>query len=89
VTFLASPVIGAGVAASRFQQVFLLAWQSGRAQPEDWAQFAWELVTGQGQRLKKDGKTIETPEESIAELRAQAKAFAAKRLPMLQALGVA
>ena len=88
--FLASPVIGGGVAVDRFQQLFLLARQTGRPQPEGWAQFAWEAISAQGQRLLKDGKAIESPKENLAELLAQAKeAFSSKRLPILQALGIA
>ena len=88
VVFLASPVIGGGVGVGRFQQLFLLARQTGRPQPEAWAQFVWEILNAQGQRLVKEGKTFETPEENLAELQAQAKEFA-KRLPILQALGIA
>lgn len=89
VAFLASPVIGGGVGVARFHQLFLLARQAGRPQPEAWAQFAWEIINGQGQRIIKEGKTLETPEGNLAELQAQAKEFAVKRLPILQALGVA
>ena len=86
---LASPVLGGGVAVDRFQQLFLLARQTGRPQPEAWAQFAWEVLSAQGQRILKEGKPIETPEENLAELLTQAKAFSGKRLPILQALGIA
>ncbi len=86
---LASPVLGGGVAVDRFQQLFLLARQTGRPQPEAWAQFAWEALSAQGQRILKEGKPIETPEENLAELLTQAKAFSGKRLPILQALGIA
>jgi hypothetical protein len=43
----------------------------------------------QGQRVTKDGKAFETPEENIAELTAQAKDFAEQRLPLMTALKVA
>ena len=89
VAFLASPVIGGGVAVGRFQQLFLLARQTGKPQPEDWVQFAWEAISAQGQRLLKDGRTIETAEENLAELLVQANAFSTKRLPVLEALGIA
>jgi hypothetical protein len=36
----------------------------------------------------KDGKGLESPAENIAELTAQAEAFAAKQLPALRALGL-
>jgi hypothetical protein len=88
IAFLASPVIGGGIPVSRFQQLFLLARHSGKKQPSDWAALAWKLLSSQGQRLVKDGRTLETPEENVAELTAQAKGFADKQLPILKALGI-
>ena len=35
----------------------------------------WELLAVQGQKIVKEGKTIESAEETIAELRAQAQSF--------------
>jgi SAM-dependent methyltransferase len=89
ISFLASPVIGGGVAASRFQQLFLLAMRNGRKQPGEWAQFAWQVLSSQGQKLVKEGKALETAEENLAELTAQARLFAEKQLPILSALQVA
>jgi hypothetical protein len=43
----------------------------------------------QGQRVVKDGKTLETADENLAELAAQARDFIDKRLSVLQALQVA
>ena len=40
-------------------------------------------------RLIKDGKTLERPEDNLAELVQQAQAFADKQLPVLRALQVA
>ncbi len=44
---LASPLIGAGVAVDRFEQLFLLARQNEHVEPESWADFAWgcQLLT--------------------------------------------
>ena len=54
--------------------------------PEDWAKATWDILAMQNQRLAKEGKAIETAEANLSELIAQAKEFAAKRLPVLQAL---
>lgn len=89
VGYLASPVTAGGVAASRFQQMFLLALGQGRKQPAEWAQFAWQILAAQGQNLIKEGKALTTPEENLAELTAQAKAFSEKQLPVLKALQIA
>jgi SAM-dependent methyltransferase len=89
ISFLASPVTGGGVTVGRFKQLFLLAKASGRKTPEDWATHVWQILSAQNQRLIKDGATLESPEDNLAELTAQARQFAAKELPILHALGIA
>jgi hypothetical protein len=69
--------------------LFLLAMSQGKKRPADWVQFAWQILSAQGQKLVKDGKTLETPEESLAELTAQANTFTEKQLPVLKALQIA
>ena len=87
--YLASPVTGGGVTVPRFQQLFLLARQQGHKQPQDWARYLWSVLAMQNQRLLKDGKTLESAEENLAELTRQAAEFADKRLPILKALQIA
>lgn len=87
--YLASPVSGGGIQVGRFQQVFLLARAQGHKQPQEWARFAWELLAMQGQRLVKEGKALESAEENLVELTAQAEAFATGQLPILKALQIA
>lgn len=89
VGYLASPVTGGGVPVNRFQQLFLLSIQQGKKQPADWAQDTWAILSAQGQRLLKEGKTLETAEDNLAELTTQANDFAAKQLPILKALQIA
>ena len=87
-SYLASPVIGGGVGVSRFVQLFCLAITEGKKKPEEWAQFVWDILAAQGQRLLKEGKTLETPQDNLAELTEQANVFAQKQLPILKALQV-
>ena len=87
--YLASPVTGGGVSVPRFQQLFLLAKQQGQKQPADWAQFVWAILSAQGQRLLKEGNALDSAEENLAELTAQAQRFADKQLPILKALLIA
>lgn len=87
--YLASPLTGGGVTVPRFHQLFLLAKQQGHKQPQDWARFVWNILAIQNQRLVKDGKTLESAEENLVELTAQANEFAEKRLPILKALQIA
>jgi len=89
IKYLASPVTGGGITVSRFKQLFLLARIQGKKQPAEWAQFVWQLLNLQGQRIVKEGKKLETAEENLAELTAQANTFAEKQLPILKALGIA
>jgi hypothetical protein len=87
--FLASPVTGGGIGVSRFHQLFLLARTHGRKTPEEMARFAWDLLAAQNQLVVKDGKALQTLEENLSELTAQAREFADKRLPGLEALQIA
>lgn len=89
VGYLASPVTGGGVPATRLQQIFLLARASGLAGAAEWGAFAWNILAAQNQRLIKDGKLLETSEENLAEIQLQAQSFATGRLPLLTALGIA
>jgi hypothetical protein len=86
---LASPVTGGGITVTRPQQLCLLAGQQGLASPVEWAQYIWQLLQVQGQRLTKDGNTLETAQENLAELTTQTEAFATRQLPLLKALKVA
>jgi SAM-dependent methyltransferase len=89
INYLASPVTGAGIAVGRFQQLFLLARGRGCEHPADWAGFVWRLLNDQGQQVLKDGIALATPAENLAELTALAQEFAANRLPILRASGIA
>ncbi len=87
--YLASPVTGGGVNVSRVQQLFLLARNQGKKQPQEWAQFVWQHLQAMNQRLTKEGQALESAEENLAELTRQAAEFAEKRLPVLEALKIA
>lgn len=89
IVYLASPVTGGGVNVGRFAQLFILAMQQGKKQPEEWAQFVLQILTAQGQKIVKEGKTLETSEENMSELVTQAQNFAVKQLPVLKALMIA
>jgi SAM-dependent methyltransferase len=89
VGFLASPVSGGGITVRRFQQLFLLAISRGHKQPADWAQFVWAILSAQGQRLVKEGNALDSAENNLTELVAQAQTFADKQLPVLKALQIA
>jgi SAM-dependent methyltransferase len=85
---LASPVTGGGVRVPWIVQLFLLAGRNGRETPRDQAAFVWSVLQEQGQRAKRDGKDIETAEDSLAELTKQAEIVAQQHIPVLSALGI-
>jgi hypothetical protein len=89
ISVLASPVIGGGVSVGRFQQLFLLAISEGKLDAADLALYAWKILAEQGQRILKDGTTLESDEDNISELRKAADLFLAKELAVLKALQIA
>jgi hypothetical protein len=88
ISYLASPVTGGGFSLGRFPQMFLWSMMHGGKQPSDWATATHGILASQGQKLVKEGKTLDTDEEALAELNAQAQAFAEKYLPILKALQI-
>lgn len=89
VSTLSSPVTGGGIAVPRFVQLYLLARSEGRLHPAQWAQYCWEALKAQNQRVMKDGKPLMEEGENLAELTDQAEKFSVKGLPVLSALGIA
>jgi SAM-dependent methyltransferase len=89
ISFLASPVTGGGIGVGRFHQLFILAMQQGKKKPEEWAAFVAQILAAQGQKILKEGKPLETPEEHMAELTTQAHEFSVKQLPIFKALQIA
>lgn len=88
IAFMASPVIGGGVAVARFHQLFLRALTQGRKTPQDWAMSAWEVLSMQNQKLIKEGATLESADANIAELLRQAEEFSTNTLPVLRGVGI-
>ncbi|MBF0467527.1 MAG: methyltransferase regulatory domain-containing protein [Desulfamplus sp.] len=86
ISFLASPVTGGAVAVGRFQQLFMLAINNGKKNHDEWAAFAWNILAAQNQRVIKDGKVLEKPEENLEELTEIARVFAQRQLPVVKQL---
>lgn len=88
VNYLASPAIASGINIGRFQQLFMLSQRNGKTTPQEWAEDAWRVLLSQGQRIRKEGKVIESEDENLAELKFQATSFAENQLPFLRHLGI-
>lgn len=85
---LAVPVTGGGIQVSRIIQIYLLAHTKGKRGADALAEFAWTILGGQGHRLIKEGATLQTAEENLAELKSQAEEFENTRLQAFIALGI-
>ena len=86
VAYLAAPLIGAGISANRFEQLFLRAADLKQNDAPAWV---WSLLKQQGQKIIIEGKTLESDEENLAELRTRHDTFTQKRLPIFKRLGIA
>jgi SAM-dependent methyltransferase len=82
--YLASSLIGTGVAVNRLEQLLLLAKSRKQGGPE----LLWQVLSSQGKKVVTEGKTLETEEENIAYLRTAAEEFERDRLPLLNSLGI-
>lgn len=71
---LASPVLGAGVSADLIMQLYLLG---GREKAQDRVQFVWSWLKQRGEKLVKEGKTLDTEEENLGEIRERISKFEA------------
>lgn len=83
--YLASPITGGAIEMDRFGQLFLFA---AREKAPDRARFVWDFLKTQGQKIVKNGKTLETEDENLGGLREQEQAFSEKAEPLLAVLGI-
>ena len=88
VTALLSPVTGSCIAVNRTDQLFILAVQNKHNQPEELAQFVWNLIKPQGERIIKDDAPLETEEDNIAELISMAKEFLGSKIATYKRLKI-
>lgn len=81
VNFLVSPLTGGAVSFGRIDQIFLYAYLKNKSKKDTWVEIVWEALDKLNQRMIKDGKTLETPEENIKELKLYQKRFEKNMLP--------
>ncbi|MGH6909684.1 MAG: class I SAM-dependent methyltransferase [Phenylobacterium sp.] len=87
-TYLAAPVIGAGV---RVELLDLLALKGAADKASDHkaqARQSWEMMSAAGALLTKDGQILSDQAAHEAEILARLKAFEAEKLPLYRRLGV-
>ncbi|MBQ9273663.1 MAG: methyltransferase regulatory domain-containing protein [Succinivibrio sp.] len=84
--YLASPVTGGGINVDRLSQLMLLGISEGRDQVKELSSFVFDILNSQGQRLIKDGQTLESEQDNRAELMRLCETFKEKALPLYQRL---
>lgn len=89
IPFLSSPLTGGGIGVNQLDQLFLEGIKQDRKEPPDWAEYAWQQLSAVGKKIIKEGHTLDSPEESLAELHSLAIQFKERSLPLLRALGIA
>ena len=82
--FLAAPRIGTAIAVNRVEQLFIHAASKAIKDPPA---YVWGILSEQNQKLIMDGKTLETAEENIAQLRQMFDVFNKARRQMLSDVG--
>ena len=76
---------GSGLAVEGVLQLFLLARRLGR---DDLIEYAWGEMSARGAKLLKEGVTIESNEDNLAEMRVCVERFLKNPLPVFQQLGL-
>lgn len=87
--YLASPLTGGGIPVRRFHQLFLAAMAQGHKDAKALADSVWNVLQMQVQKIQKEGQTLESVEDNLMELQAQAQGFLEQQLPLLKTLRIA
>lgn len=85
--FLASPVAGTGIAATRMERLFLLARTNGETEPEEWAAFVCKVYAETGTTITDRGGDPLWPENVLPHVTQIAADFVREQLPYLRAMG--
>jgi hypothetical protein len=86
---LVSPISSTAIPVYRFEQLFLNAIEDGQNDPGVIAELVWGRLKSQGEKVKADGKVLETDEENINYLKNLASQFINGKLFELSRLKIA
>ncbi len=86
ITHLVSPVVAGGVQLTRFEQLFTGLYKQGVKDPTEIVKAVWHVLKFQNQVLIKEGQTLQSDEDNVAELMQQANEFINKKVPILKSL---
>ena len=88
-SFLAAPAAGTGLGVSYVELIAVLALlENPTVTPQQAAQLGWSIMAQTGQRLMKEGKTLQGQAETMPELEKQLAAIWNEKLPVWRMLGV-
>jgi len=85
---LASPMTGGAIGIGRMQQLFLLARKKGIKETNIIANFVWDILSLQGEKIVKEGVVLQTKKENIEELERLITRFNDEELGILELLEV-
>lgn len=87
---LCSTLMGTAIGAGYFEQIVygLLARINGEVELEVLVQGVWQVMQTQGRRMVREGLTLETPEDNLAELRLRIAGIVQDTLPRWRQLGI-
>lgn len=83
--YVASPVLGSGIALEASNQMLWLAFHKEAKDPLG---YAWGIMSQTGVRLRKGDQSLMTTDENLAELQAREAQFKKTVAPYLRSLGV-
>lgn len=85
VGFLAAASLGAGIAAPRLDQLFIRGLKRNE---RDVPAYVFRIMAAQNQRVMLEGKTVESEEENLKELKRKFAEFNQDRAGLLKRLGI-
>jgi SAM-dependent methyltransferase len=83
--YFASSATGSGIHAERITQLIWLAERSGE---KDVRRFVWDTLSKAGHRMVKDGQTLVTEDENLAEIGHSVSRFEEQTKPIWRNLGI-
>ncbi len=80
---------GGGISAGRFRQLFLLVMLEGKRKSADLTHVTGKILFGQGQRIIKEGNTMEELDDNIQKPNTLTDRFLTTQLTVLKKLKIA
>jgi SAM-dependent methyltransferase len=87
---LCSPLLGNGQSATLIERLVYAIWPEHSAEIDaaHMARDIWKIIVRQGRKMIKDGKTLQTDEENIAEIASQVREVLEVKVPLWRALKI-